>query len=301
MTQDMDHKAYLAGMTPDVRDRLTRRDDAAGLRHLAGHAGLILGLGLLIAAKVPFWWALILPQGIAIAFLFTLEHEATHKTPFENEAMNEWVGWAAGLAIIQPFLWFRYFHMAHHRHTNDPDNDPELAGLPKPGDWPSFWWHLSCIGYMGAKAMLLWTNSFGTPSANYLPARILPRLQREARGMIAIYAAALLFSVLIDPVLLFVWVLPLMFGFPVLRLYLLAEHGRCPTVANMFDNTRTTYTNRIVRFLAWNMPYHTEHHIFPQVPFHRLPGFNAEIRALLRQTSPSYSAFTRDYVAAFET
>lgn len=39
----------------------------------------------------------------------------------------------------------------------------------------------------------------------------------------------------------------------------------------MFLNTRTTLTTRVVRFLAWNMPYHAEHHAMPSVPFHKLP------------------------------
>ena len=65
--------------------------------------------------------------------------------------------------------------------------------------------------------------------------------------------------------------LPVLLGQPALRLYLLAEHGDCPRVANMFENTRTTFTTAMMRFLAWNMPYHVEHHVYPQVPFYRLP------------------------------
>ena len=95
------------------------------------------------------------------------------------------------------------------------------------------------------------------------------------------------------------WLVPVALGFPFLRLYLLAEHGRCPAVANMFDNTRTTYTNLLVRFLAWNMPYHVEHHVLPQVPFHLLPRFNQRIREWLKHTSPGYVAFSRDYVSRF--
>ncbi len=98
---------------------------------------------------------------------------------------------------------------------------------------------------------------------------------------------------------MFVWLIPVAIGFPVLRLYLLAEHGRCPYVADMFVNTRTTFTTRLVRFLAWNMPYHIEHHAFPQVPFHRLPEFHTMIRDRLLTTSDGYAAFTRDYVAGF--
>lgn len=296
----MDHKAFLTSLPASDKAALTGRSDRAGLRHLALHVGLILLFGLLIGLKVPLWWLLLLPQGITIAFLFTLEHEATHKTPFESEELNEWVGWATGVVIIQPFLWFRYFHLVHHRFTNDPERDPELGGLPKPENWPDFLWHLSSIGYWRNKLQLLSALGFGRITAPYLPERIHPRLRREARGMVVIYAVALLFSLLIDPVLLWVWLVPLVLGFPVLRLYLLAEHGRCPRVANMFDNTRTTYTNAVIRFLAWNMPYHIEHHVYPQVPFFRLPQFHRHIRDHLGVTSPSYTRFARDYVAGFE-
>jgi hypothetical protein len=34
--------------------------------------------------------------------------------------------------------------------------------------------------------------------------------------------------------LLWLWVVPLILGFPVLRLYQLAAYGRCPEVENMF-------------------------------------------------------------------
>ena len=73
------------------------------------------------------------------------------------------------------------------------------------------------------------------------------------------------------PAALIYWVMPMLLGQPFLRLYLLAEHGGCPKVRDMLANTRTTKTTALVRFLAWNMPYHTEHHVYPAVPFHRLP------------------------------
>ena len=95
-----------------------------------------------------------------------------------------------------------------------------------------------------------------------------------------------------------IWILPLLLGQPVLRLYLLAEHGRCPQVADMLENSRTTLTNRAVRALAWNMPYHAEHHVAPNVPFHRLPELHALARPYLGTMASGYSAFTRDYVRA---
>ena len=91
---------------------------------------------------------------------------------------------------------------------------------------------------------------------------------------------------------------PLVVGFPFLRLYLLAEHGLCPSVANMFENSRTTFTNRPMRWLSWNMPYHAEHHAWPAVPYHALPALHAMTQPHLVRTSDGYTRFTRDYIAA---
>jgi fatty acid desaturase len=46
----------------------------------------------------------------------------------------------------------------------------------------------------------------------------------------------------------------------------------------------------VVRALAWNMPYHAEHHAYPAVPFHRLPEVNRAIAPRLKSTSPGYIA-----------
>ena len=76
---------------------------------------------------------------------------------------------------------------------------------------------------------------------------------------------------------LWVWLLPVVLGQPMLRLYLLAEHTGCPMVPEMLENSRTVHTNAVVRFLAWNMPYHAEHHAYAAIPFHALPRAHAAL------------------------
>lgn len=295
-----DHATFPGGLPASLRERLTRRSDGAGLRHLAAHAGLAAGLALWIALALPLWPLAIWPLGIALAFLFTLQHECTHRTPFRTGWLNEVVGHVTGAILIQPFHWFRAFHMAHHRHTNLPGRDPELDA-PKPETWSELAWHLGGLGYWRSKVEVLVANASGRARGAYLGVRSRPLVRREARVHLAVYAGLLVVSLLwLGPLLFWIWLLPLATGFPVLRLYLLAEHGRCPQVADMFRNTRTTYTARLVRFLAWNMPYHTEHHVWPTVPFHKLPEVNGLMRAQLRVTSPSYRAFTADYLRGLE-
>ena len=69
----------------------------------------------------------------------------------------------------------------------------------------------------------------------------------------------------------------------------------------MFENTRTTFTNRLIRFIAWNMPYHTEHHVFPNVPFHSLPALHRLMGQHLHVTSNGYTEFARTYVKDFKS
>ncbi len=288
----MDHREFVAGLDPEVKAALTERSDAVGLRHLSAHGGGIALCGLWIAMGWPLWWLLLPVQGVLIVFLFTLEHEATHKTPFASAALNEWVGRIAGFLLVLPFTWFRYFHLAHHRWTNIPGRDPELAG-DKPDTVRDWVWHVSGIHYWMAQGRLIWDVLRGGGDADYLPAGAMARIRHEVGWMVAGYAAILI----LWPGVVWVWVIPVLLCQPVLRLYLLAEHGDCPQVANMFENTRTVLTDRVVRFLAWNMPYHTEHHVYPAVPFHRLPALHRLMQDELRVTAAGYAAFTRDYLA----
>ena len=290
----MDHVAFLRSLPPETRAALTRRPRARGVWHLAGHLGAIVVCGGLIGAHAPGWPLLLPVQGVLIVFLFTLEHECTHRTPFASDWLCDAVGHVCGALILNPFLWFRYFHLAHHRWTNLP-GDPELDSA-KPQTRAQWLWHVSGLPLWGASLRLLARLALGTERPPYLPDRARPRAEREARVLLALLALAL-GSLAVSPQLLWVWLVPILLGQPVLRLYLLAEHGDCPRVADMFANTRTTFTTALVRFLAWNMPYHVEHHVFPSVPFDKLPALHGLMRDHLRVTAPGYVAFSRAYLA----
>ena len=269
------------------------------LLHLAGHGGILLLMGTYIGLQAPFWPVLLLPYGIALVFLFTLSHECTHATPFADPRISMIVGHLISPFLLLPFTWFRYFHLAHHRYTNDPARDPEIADDPRPTTWKGYLVYLSGWTYWRGNANLIWRHALGRITSAYLPNRKHGRMVLEARVLLGLYALVL-GSLVVTPIMLWLWVIPVLIGQPFLRLYLLAEHGHCPPVADMFENTRTTLTNRALRFLAWNMPYHAEHHAMPMVPFHALPTLHRKMARHLRSTSPGYTAFTRDYARGLE-
>ncbi|AKI01321.1 fatty acid desaturase [Hoeflea sp. IMCC20628] len=291
----MDHKSFLASLSAEQCRDLTETSDRRGLAHLALHFGAIALVGTLIVAQVPFWPVLMLPQGIFLVFLFTLLHEASHQTPFRSPWLNTFVAQISGFLTLLPPRWFRYFHFAHHRYTQIPGKDPELA-TPKPEGWRQYLVHVSGMPVWISHIGTLIRNAAGRCEDAFVPVGKRRAVRNEARMMLGAYMALLLACLALrSPVLIYVWIVPALLGQPFLRLYLLAEHGRCAYVANMLENSRTTFTNAAVRRLAWNMPYHAEHHAYPTVPFHKLPDLHKLTAEHLKVTEPGYASFHARY------
>jgi fatty acid desaturase len=87
--------------------------------------------------------------------------------------------------------------------------------------------------------------------------------------------------------------LPAILAQPFLRALLIVEHTGCSRDRNGLSNTRTTLTLFPVRLLMWNMPYYAEHHLFPAVPFHRLPALHRQVRFRLANIAAGYRAANR--------
>ncbi len=293
-----DHKELLANLPAETRKRLVAQADGPGVFHFALHFGAIVLGAVLIALAVPAWQVLLPVQGLFIAFLFTPLHETIHRTAFRSDGLNSTVAAICGFAVLIAPNWFRYFHFAHHRFTHEPGRDPELD-TAKPETLGAYLLYVSGGPVWLGNVRVLFSNALGRRDDPYVPARARGKVVREARLFLLAYGAIAAASIAAQSAVLFwVWVLPALLGQPFMRLYLLAEHARCPHVASMLENTRTTFTNRFVRFIAWNMPYHIEHHTYPAVPFHKLPAFHQVIKAELGCTQEGYARFHKNYVDA---
>ena len=255
---------------------------------------------MLIYSEILGWQIFLLPQGILVVFLFTLLHETVHQTPFRTRWLNALVSYFCGFILFLPPNWFRYFHLAHHRYTQVPGKDPELE-VKKPNSWSSYIWHLSGIPTWYGHFKIIFKNSLGYCDVNFIPNKRGNRIIWESRLLLIIYGLIFFIACVTSSYFLFwIWIFPLLVGQPFLRFYLLAEHGLCPYVANMLENTRTTYTNRLIMFIAWNMPLHIEHHTYPKVPFHKLPELNKLMTQYLLNTKDGYLSFTKDYVKSLD-
>jgi fatty acid desaturase len=276
--------------------------DRAGLTHLAGHVLLLTATGLMIASARG---SLFLPvslmlHGIVLAFLFAPLHEAVHRTAFRSRSLNDAAASIAGFLLLLPPSWFRAFHFAHHRHTQDPARDPELA-VPKPRTLRAYLWHVSGLPYWRERIATTVRHACARVDEPFIGARQRPEIVREARLLLGVYLLALLTSIAASSAaLLYLWLGPVLLGQPFLRLYLLAEHTGCPLVASMLENSRTTPSLAPIRRLAWNMPYHAEHHAYPALPFHALPAAHRVLKAQIAVQAPGYVAVHREILAGLE-
>jgi fatty acid desaturase len=64
----------------------------------------------------------------------------------------------------------------------------------------------------------------------------------------------------------------------------------------MLKNSRTTRSLALVRRLAWNMPYHAEHHAYPWLPFHALPAAHRLLERKIAVQARGYIAVNREII-----
>ncbi len=275
---------------------LAGRSDAKGVAQLACHLLALLAAGMGVARAQGSVWlvAAMLPYGILLVFLFAPLHETIHRTAFRSRRLNDAIAWACGAVLLLPPDYFRAFHFTHHRYTQDPARDPELA-TPKPATLGAYLWQASGLPYWRERITTTVRHALGRVAEPFIATHARPRIVSEARLLLGLYGLLALGSGLMrsDAMLVF-WVAPALLGQPFLRMYLLAEHTGCPLVPAMLENSRTTRSTGLVRRLAWNMPYHAEHHAHPALPFHALPAAHRLLEAKIVVQAEGYVAVQRE-------
>ena len=281
----------------DTLRRLARRSNYRGLLQLGLHVGLLTGTGFVVWASRGHWWltGALVVHGMVISLLFCALHESIHRTAFESRWLNDAVAWVCGALLLLPPEYFRLFHSAHHRYTQDPARDPELTS-GNPSSLVAHLWRVSGLRYWADRLTVTMSHAVtGRVRESFVPPEETAHVVREARVLWAFYLCILVVSIYWQRTeALVYWVFPALLGQPFLRLFLLAEHTGCPLSDDMLENTRTTYTNVSVRLLTWRMSYHAEHHSFPSVPFHALAELNALMGRRVRVTAPGYLAVHRE-------
>jgi fatty acid desaturase len=239
-------------------------------------AGIILAVVLyerflhLIFLPVVIMWI-----GARQHALGILMHEGAHYLLFKNRRLNAIV---SELFLAWPlFITMRAYrtsHFAHHRHVNT-EKDPDLLRKQNPE------WEFPKSG--GALLALLARDVFGLNTHQQFLELADMSEQKETSRRIEPYAVArMLFYILVLtvvtyfrlwPLFLLLWVVPILTWLKVvMRVRSIAEHFAIEN-DHVYTRSRTTLPSLLERvFVApRNINFHLEHHLYPSVPFFRLP------------------------------
>lgn len=274
---------------------LTRRSDAKGLVQLASHVGAIAitGAGLAYTWGTAWCVPVFVLHGMLLNYLYAGQHECSHWTAFKSRWLNDAVGRVFGLVMFYPRDDDRWFHFTHHRHTQDRDRDPEIN---RRHFYTVFTFLRSLSGVIYWKA--LFTNMVfharGGIWEDYLSNDQRRAVINEARWHLAGYGAIAAGSIALESwAAVIYWVAPLLLTKWTHQTQNLIEHTGLTHAPDTLANTRTITTIAPLRWLTWNMTYHSAHHTFPGVPFHALPELHRAIVEKLGHEPPScgYLAF----------
>ncbi len=289
-------------LSPAQIKQLSVRSNVPGLVRAVTHYGAIVAAGAMIwfvRSRYGLVWTLplLLLQGYLVAFLFMAVHEAAHKTVFRSRRMSVILGHLSAFTIILPYEYYALFHWDHHRHTQNPERDPELlTGTIPSSDTKLAVAYTGLVQMVNRIRLLLRHAITGTVTVPWVPEGKRAMIVLEARAYVLGYLVLLTGSVAFSTaIVLWTWLVPLFVGQLFLRPYLYAEHTGCDDhTHSAYENTRTTYTGALMKWFAWNMPYHVEHHAYPSVPFHALPQLNEVIADRITHRGENYRAVTRE-------
>ncbi|CUH82582.1 fatty acid desaturase [Tropicibacter naphthalenivorans] len=290
-------KWYRTPIDRKVMKALMKRSDQPATRDTV----LLFGLMALFAggaiAVMPSWWALPLWLAYGVLYGSAMDsrwHECGHGTAFKTRWKNSALYQIASFCMIRdPYCW-KYSHARHHSDTIIVGRDPEVA-IMRPVMVLKMLANL--VGLLdfvdGIKRMGIHASGRMLPDEqDYVAPVFHPKTVRTSRIWLGIYAvtvaAALVFQSWV-PLLLIG--LPRLFGCWHMVLTGWLQHGGLAD--NVLDhrlNCRTVYMNPVSRFIYWNMNYHVEHHMFPLVPFSKLP----ELHRACAWDFPAPNASIRD-------
>ena len=147
----------------EVLKRLYARSDRHGLVQTVAHLALLVAGGWLVLATKDTWWVVpaLLLQGIFVNALFGAMHESVHYGSFKTRRMADLLAFFSGAAILNNAGFYRHYHMAHHRYTQDPARDPELVTSGTPRTWGQYLFRVSSIPFLMLRLRDIFLFPFG--------------------------------------------------------------------------------------------------------------------------------------------
>lgn len=270
----------------NVLKELSEINQARTVFHLALH-WLGIAAAIVLATKyfsLPVYLLAVAWIGARQHALGVLMHDGSHYRLFKNRSLNDWL---TDLFCSWPLLvevdGFRRSHWPHHRKPNTSEDPVWMDRQTKHWEFPKTRWQLAKLlgkDLLGLRTIdqLLRIRKLTAGKAAKLETARRPYYTVVRIAFYVVLATALTYFGVWKEYLLF-WIVPIFTWLQfVLRLRAIAEHYAVENVHSL-NITRTTIPSILdLLFIGpCNVGYHIEHHLYPSVPFYRLPELHAHL------------------------
>ena len=212
-------------------------------------------LGIALVHAGAYAGTLLAIAGAYVAF--TPMHDAAHRSIARARWINELAGRLAIIPLFGPFSAVRYVHLEHHKHTNEPDADPD---------------HWSGRGPRWLLPLRWLTQDFHYYAVYATASR--PRRERiEAYATLALLVgiAVALTATGHGRTVLLGWLIPARLAIAILAFafdYLPHRPHHVPAKHDRFAATHI-FEGRLKYAATLGQSLHRVHHLYPGVPFYR--------------------------------
>lgn len=228
---------------------------------------------------LPLWLGFIIAT-LNVALCYLPSHEAQHSNYAAPGSrlrwLNELIGYVSTIPMVLPFKVARYTHMLHHKHTNDPELDPDY------GVKADTWWQV--IGTLIRKSQPGYPDAYGEVLSRNADDPAAQRAGLEALVQQLAYwgiLTALAWSgYALEAALL--WWLPKYLGTIYISLFLSWWPHHPMNEMGRYRNTRS-FTHRFGNIVAFGMEHHIVHHLHPGIPLNRNAAAFREMRPILER------------------
>ncbi len=244
---------------------------------------------LTLAGVIPLWAAV--PVVALLTYQsYTILHDAVHGAIGGNDRSYRWLnralGYTAAWITMIPFTAHRYEHMAHHRHANEEERDPDFH-MGSMGD--------SLLAPLRV-ALQAWASQFSYYAKHRwydAPPRQNAILCLEVAAALLPRLAVILAGFWVEGLALFVlaWLIGAMI---LIYLFAYVVHRPHDQVGRYVDTSTILPPDSGLSRVAVNwfwlyQNYHSIHHLFPRVPFYQYAALYDEIEAVLEaKQAPIY-------------
>ena len=271
------------------------RDTTVRTAALVGSYAALLAVAF-STHNVVAWVAAWVWGGFVFSSAFAAMHEALHGSLYRAGWVNDLAGILWGLPILNPYAAYRASHLQHHAATHSETDSEPMVIIKGVGGYVATF-PLVVLGFNALLMASLVGMISGHPPSYAKRARRRHLELANAAAFVAFFALVVVAWRWNWHVVAEVWLIPLAISYFAASAFATPEHYGCHYApAPVFQTTRTTTSNAVVRFLLWNANYHTAHHLAPSVTGRNLPKLDQQIAERCEFRERSYSGYHRKLI-----